>query len=163
MPSFDLVSKLDMGEMKNVVNMAQKQLQARYDFKGSNASFELKESVIEIKAEDETKMRAALDILRTQMAKRNIGMKSMEVGEVEPSGNRMYKQELKLKMGIDKENGKLINRLVKDAKSKVSSAYMDEKIRLTSKNIDDLQEMYRLLRENEEVKIDLQMENMKRD
>lgn len=162
MPSFDLVSKLDMGELKNILNMAEKTLQARYDFKGSNAGYELKENSIELRAEDETKMRAALDILRTTMAKRNIGQKSMEAGDIVPSGNRMYKQELKLRMGIDKEQGKVINKLVKDSGTKVTSQYMDEKIRLTSKSIDELQEVYRMLREHDDVKLDLQMENMKR-
>lgn len=162
MPSFDLVSTIDMGELKNALNMAEKMVQGRYDFKGSQAGFELKGNSIEIRAEDETKMRAALDILRTSMVKRNIGLKSMETGDIEPSGNRMFKQELKLRMGIDKDQAKVINRLVKDSKTKVTSQYMDEKIRLTSKSIDELQQVYKMLRENDEVKVDLQMENMKR-
>lgn len=162
MPSCDLVSKLDMGEVKNVLNMAEKQMTGRYDFKGSQASMELKESVIEIKAEDDTKLRAALDILRTNMAKRSIGMKSMEVTDPEPSGNRMFKQTLKLKFGIDKEQGKVINKLVKDSGMKVQSSYLDEKIRLTAKQIDDLQEAFRMLRDHADVTLDIQMENMKR-
>lgn len=162
MPSFDLVSKIDMGEMKNAVNMAEKTVQGRYDFKGSQAGFELKDNSIEIKAEDDTKMKAALDILRTTMAKRNIGIKNLEVGDITPSGNRMLKQEIKLKLGIDKEQGKVINKLVKDSKTKVQSSYMDEKIRLTSKSIDELQSVYRMLKEHDDVKLDLQMENMKR-
>lgn len=162
MPSCDLVSKLDMGEVKNVLNMAEKQMTGRYDFKGSNASMELKDSVIEIKAEDDTKLRAALDILRTNMAKRSMGMKSMELSDPEPSGNRMFKQTLKLKFGIDKELGKIINKAVKDSGLKVQSSYLDEKIRLTAKQIDDLQEAFRMLREHKDVTIDLQMENMKR-
>lgn len=162
MPSCDLVSKLDMGEVKNVLNMAEKQMTGRYDFKGSQATMELKESVIEIKAEDDTKLRAALDILRTNMAKRSIGMKSMEVTDPEPSGNRMFKQTLKLKFGIDKDQGKIINKLVKDSGMKVQSSYLDEKIRLTAKQIDDLQEAFRMLREHDDVTLDIQMENMKR-
>lgn len=162
MPSFDLVSKLDMGEVKNILNMALKQIQGRYDFKGSQTSLELKNETIEILSEDETKLKAALDILRTQMAKRNMGMKSMEVEDPKPAGLKQLKQVLNLKFGIDKETGKKINKIVKESGLKVQSSYMDEKVRLTGKKIDDLQEAFRMLREHDDVLVDLQMENMKR-
>jgi len=162
MPSFDLVSKLDMGEVKNVLNMALKQIQGRYDFKGSETSLELKGETIEIVSEDETKLKAALDILRSQMAKRGMAMKSMEVEDPKPAGLKMLKQVLNLKFGIDKEAGKKINKLVKESGAKVQSSYMDEKVRLTGKKIDDLQATYRMLKDHDDVKIDLQMENMKR-
>ncbi|EQC45050.1 PF04461 family protein [Bacteriovorax sp. BSW11_IV] len=163
MPSFDLVSKLDMGEMKNVVNMAQKVIAGRYDFKGSDTTIEFKgEKQLEIRADDDYKIKAALDILRAQMAKRDIGMRSIEPGEIEPSGNQKLKQMLDLKAGIDKDMGKKINKIIKDSGIKVTSSYMDEKIRVQSKNIDDLQACFQMLRAHKEVTVDLQMENMKR-
>ena len=94
MPSFDLISQLDMGELKNALNMAKKQITGRYDFKGSNISLELQknDSELEIIAEDDYKMKAALDIFYTAMGKRNLGLKGLEVGTVEPTGHQMFKQ-----------------------------------------------------------------------
>ncbi len=163
MPSFDLISKLDIGEVKNVVNMAQKQISGRYDFKGSNTEIELKnDSVIELRAPDDYKIGAALDIFRSNMAKRNLGMKSMKVEDIVPSGNQMFKQTINVRQGIDKEQAKAINKAIKDSSFKVTSQYLDEKVRLTGKKIDDLQAVMKMLREHDEVTVDLQMENMKR-
>lgn len=162
MPSFDLVSTVDMGELKNALNMAQKQISSRYDFKGSKASLELKgENEIELKAEDDFKMRAALDIFYRNLGKRNIGLKSLDVGQAVPTGNQMLKQSINILSGINKEKGKTINKIVKDSKLKISSQYLDEKVRITGKKIDDLQAIYRILKEHKEVDLDLRMENMK--
>lgn len=163
MPSFDLVSKTDMMEMKNALQMAQKEINARYDFKGSNVTLELKETTIELRAEDDYKMKAALEIFRGQMVKRNIGQRCIDPQKVEPTGNRMLKQLINIKNGIDKEKAKTINKLIKESGIKVSSSIMDDKIRVTGKKIDDLQGIFQLLRTSKEVDLELQMENMKRD
>ena len=163
MPSFDLVSKTDMMEMKNAILLAQKEINARYDFKGSNVELELKETLIDLKAEDDYKMKAALDILRGQLVKRNIGQRCIDPQKVEPSGNRMLKQVINIKNGIDRDMAKKINKIIKDSGLKVQSSIMDDKVRVTAKNIDDLQDVYRMLKTNKEVTIELQMENMKRD
>jgi uncharacterized protein YajQ (UPF0234 family) len=163
MPSFDLVSKTDMMEMKNAIQMAQKEINTRYDFKGSDVSLELKDTTIELKAEDDYKMKAALEILRGQLVKRNIGQRCIDPQKIEPSGNRMMKQTINIKNGIEKEKAKAINKIIKDSGLKVSSSIMDDKIRMTAKKIDDLQGAYQMLRSNKEVDIELQMENMKRD
>ncbi len=163
MPSFDLVSKIDIGELKNAVNIARKLILGRYDFKGSKVTIELvnKDSELEIKAEDESKIQAALDIFYGSMGKRNLGLKGLEAGEIEPTGNQMYKQLVKIQSGIDKDHGRTINKIIKDSKLKVTSQYMDEKVRLTSKKIDELQAAFKMLKEHKEIKIDLTMENMK--
>jgi uncharacterized protein YajQ (UPF0234 family) len=163
MPSFDLVSKTDMMEMKNAIQMAQKEINNRYDFKGSNVELEFKETTIDLKAEDDYKIKAALDILRSQLVKRNIGQRCIDPQKIEPSGNRMLKQVINIKNGIEKETAKKINKLIKDSGLKVQSSIMDDKIRVTAKKIDDLQDVYRLLKTHKEVEIELQMENMKRD
>jgi uncharacterized protein YajQ (UPF0234 family) len=163
MPSFDLVSKTDMMEMKNALQMAQKEVNSRYDFKGSDVTFELKETAIELRAEDDYKMKAALEILRGQMLKRSIGQRCIDPQKVEPSGNRMLKQIINIKNGIDKEKAKAINKLIKESGLKVQSSILDDKIRLTGKKIDDLQDAYRIIRSHKDVDIELQMENMKRD
>lgn len=163
MPSFDLVSKTDMMEMKNAMQMAQKEINARYDFKGSDVSLELKDTTIELRAEDDYKMKAALEILRGQLVKRNIGQRCIDPQKIEPSGNRMLKQTINIKNGIEKEKAKQINKLIKDSGLKVSSSILDDKIRITGKKIDDLQDAYQKLRASKEIDIELQMENMKRD
>jgi uncharacterized protein YajQ (UPF0234 family) len=143
--------------------MAQKELDNRYDFKGSDTTLELKETTIELRANDDYKMKAALEILRGQMVKRNIGQRCIDPQKIEPSGNRMLKQLINIKNGIEKEKAKLINKVIKDSGLKVQSSIMDDKIRVTAKKIDDLQEVFYMLRTNKEVDIELQMENMKRD
>lgn len=163
MPSFDLVSKTDMMEMKNALQMAQKEVNSRYDFKGSDTTFELKENAIELRANDDYKMKAALEILRGQLVKRNIGQRCIDPQKVEPSGNRMMKQTINIKNGIDKDKARTINKIIKESGLKVSSSILDDKIRLTGKKIDDLQDAFMKLRANKEVDIELQMENMKRD
>jgi uncharacterized protein YajQ (UPF0234 family) len=163
MPSFDLVSKTDMMEMKNALAMAQKEVNSRYDFKGSDTNFELKETSIELRADDDYKMKAALEILRGQLVKRNIGQRCIDPQKVEPSGNRMMKQTINIKNGIDKEKARTINKLIKESGLKVSSSILDDKIRLTGKKIDDLQEAFQLIRKHKDVDIELQIENMKRD
>lgn len=162
MPSFDMVSKLNMGEMKNALLQAQKEIETRYDFKGSDTTIEMKgEDTIEICGEDEYKVKTSLDILYTKMGKRGLGLKGIEPGDIVASGFKRMRQTVKIKMGIDKEQAKIINKLIKDSGLKVTTAYMDEKIRVTGKKIDDLQAAFQLARSNKEVIIELQMENMK--
>jgi hypothetical protein len=161
MASFDLVSKLDMMELKNAVETATKIFSGRFDFKGSNASIEILKDSVEIKAEDETKVKAVMDILVTQMGKRGIGLKGLEKSEIKPTGMKMMKQSFPLKNGIDKDNAKKIQKMIKDTGAKVNASYMDEKLRIEAKKIDDLQSVYQMLRQSTEIKLDLSMENMK--
>lgn len=162
MASYDLVSRIDMSEMKNVVIQTKKQISGRYDFKGSKITLEYKnDEIIEVVAEDDYKLKACLDILRTNMAKRNIGMNCLDVAEAKASGNQMVKQIMTLKQGVDKESGKKINKLIKSSGMKVTSQYMDEKIRVTGKKIDDLRAIYAFLKQSKDLNMELQMENMK--
>ena len=162
MPSFDLVSEIDKGELKNAVDQAQREVGTRYDFKGSDCKIDLKPNdEIEIEAANEYQVKATIDILRSKMIKRGIGVKSLTVGDIKPTGNQRYKMQGSFVNGINKELGKKINKLVKGSGIKVSSAYLDEKVRITGKKIDDLQSIFKLLRSSDEVEVDLQMENMK--
>lgn len=161
MASFDLVSKIDGMELQNAVNTAMKIITGRFDFKGSEAKIEILKDNIEIKAEDETKVKACMDILTTQMGKRGIGLKGLEKSDIKPTGLKMMKQTIALKNGIDKENAKKIQNLIKTSGAKVNASYMDEKMRIESKKIDDLQTVYHMLKQSTEIKIDLSMENMK--
>jgi uncharacterized protein YajQ (UPF0234 family) len=162
MPSFDLISSLDIGELKNVINMAQKQVSGRYDFKGSTCKYTLlNDKELELVAEDDYKIKAALSIFMDQMTKRNLGLKCLDIKEPESVGHNKLKQIIILNSGIDKENAKIINKVVKESGIKVSSQNLDEKIRFTSKKIDDLQKTFQIIKTSEVVKIDVSMSNMK--
>jgi cyclic-di-GMP-binding protein len=164
MPSFDLVSKIDEMELSNALQNTEKQIAGRFDFKGSEAKAEYKEKekLIEIRAEDEMKVRAVLDILRTNMGKRGIGFRGMKESEILQTGLKMKKMTLTLTTGFDKDAQKLMNRLIKESGFKGKSQYMDEKYRLESKNIDDLQSLFQFLKTHKEMNLELKMENMKR-
>lgn len=164
MPSFDLTSKVDTMELQNVIKATEKVIAGRFDFKTSEASIEWKEKefILEIRAEDDTKVKAVLEILRGNMVKRGIGVRGMEESPIEPTGMKMKKLTLKLKNGIDKDKSRIIQKIIKEAGGKVKAQYMDEKFRLEAKSIDDLQAAYHMLRTSKELDLDLQMENMKR-
>lgn len=162
MPSFDLVSSLDIGEMKNTITMTQKKINGRYDFKGAECSLDFNGSnQLEIKGDSEYQVKTALTLLYENMGKRGLGLKCIEAKDITPSGNQKYKQIILLNSGIDKEKAKIINKVIKKSGLKVSSQYLDEKIRVTGKKIDDLQQVFKVLKSDESVEIDLRMENMK--
>lgn len=162
MPSFDLVSSLDIGEMKNAIKMAQKYISGRYDFKGSDCEIIFNGSdKLEIKGDTEYQVKTALGILYENMGKRGLGLKCIDAKDILPSGNMKYKQTIILNSGIDKEKGGIINKIIKKSGFKVSSQYLDEKIRVTGKKIDDLQSVFKMLQEHKDLEIDLLMKNMK--
>lgn len=146
--SFDIVSKVDMQEVDNAINQAQKEIIQRYDFKGSKTSIELKQKEFEIVliSDDDFKMKAVVDILQTKMVKRNVPLKALTYGTVEAAGGNTVRQVIKLQNGIDKENAKLVTKMIKDSKLKVQTQIMDDQVRVTSKSKDDLQSVMQLLR-----------------
>jgi len=164
MASFDLVSRIDEMELNNALQNTEKVIAGRFDFKGSEAKAEYKEKekLIELRAEDEMKLKTVLDILRTNMGKRGIGMRGMKESKIENSGLKAKKMTLTLSSGFDKDAQKLINRLIKESGFKGKSQYMDEKFRIESKSIDELQSLYQFLRTHDEMTLELRMENMKR-
>lgn len=164
MASFDLVSKIDEMELHNALKNTEKMIAGRFDFKGSDAGAEYKESekVIEIRAENEMKVRAVLDILRTNMGKRGIGFRGMKESDILDSGLKKKRMTLSLTVGFDKEAQKLINRLIKESGLKVKTQYMDEKYRCESKSIDELQAFFQFLRTHKDQTLELHMENLKR-
>ncbi len=164
MASFDLVSKVNEMELSNALKNTEKMIQGRFDFKGSEAKAEYKEKekIIEIRAEDEMKVKSVLDILRTNMGKRGIGMRGMKESQIENSGLKSKKMTLSLTSGFDKDAQKLMNRLIKESGFKGKSQYMDEKYRIESKSIDELQSLFQFLRTHNDMTLELSMENMKR-
>lgn len=158
--SFDIVSKIDMQEMTNAITQTEKELASRFDFKGSKSSLTLEKETLVVVSDDDYKLGALIDILQSKMIKRGLPIKNIEYGTIESASMGTVRQRLKLKQGIDQENSKKINTLIRDAKLKVKSQIQGDQIRVTGKNRDDLQAVIQLLRKAD-LTVDLQFTNMK--
>lgn len=145
--SFDIVSKLDMQELNNAINQAEKEIENRFDFKGSKSSIAIEKEELILVSDDDFKLQNVVDILHSKMAKRGIPLKNLEYGKVEPAASSTVRQRVKLKQGIDQEHAKKINVLIRDSKLKVKSQIQADQIRVTGKNKDDLQQVMHLLRQ----------------
>lgn len=146
MPSFDIVSEVDMPEVRNAVDQANREVGTRFDFKGVDATFELGESSITLTAESDFQIQQMMDILRGKLVKRSVDIKSLEEGDIQMSGKKAI-QEVTIQQGIDADLGRKIVRMVKDSKIKVQTAIQGEKLRVTGKKRDDLQQVIALLKD----------------
>lgn len=162
MPSFDIVSELDMQEVDNAINQARKEVEGRYDFKGSSAEIKWDKDKNEIifQAEDEYKMGAISGIILNKAGKRGIDLKAFKLEQIEPAGGKTLRQKIKLQQGLEKEVAKDIVKYIKDSKLKVQPQIMDDKVRVTSKSIDELQETMSSLR-SQNFPVPLQYNNMR--
>jgi hypothetical protein len=149
--SFDIVSEVNMQEVDNALHQARKEIAQRYDFKDSNSSIELnqKEKALTVISDDEFKLKSVLDILQNKMIKRGVPIKALDYGTVEPAANSTVRQVIKLRVGIDKENAKLLVKMIKDSKMKVQAQIMDDQVRVSGKSKDDLQSVMQLVRDAE--------------
>ena len=146
MPSFDIVSELDNHEVANAIDQSNKEVGTRFDFKGSNASFELdKDGNIVMKAESTFQLQQMLPILYAKMGKRGIDVSSLDTGKIQDTG-KTATQTITLKQGIGSDMAKKIVKLIKDKKLKVQAAINGDKVRVTGKKRDDLQETIQMLR-----------------
>jgi len=159
MPSFDVVSEVNLHEVRNAVDQASREVETRFDFKGSNAKFELNEANIELTADSEFQLQQMLDILHTKLAKRGVDVASLKTEPPTQSG-KQAKQTVKLITGIDSLLAKKIVKLVKDRKLKVQAAIQGDKVRVTGKKRDDLQECIAALRA-EKLEQPLQFDNFR--
>lgn len=138
MPSFDIVSELDGHEVSNAVDQANREVATRFDFKGSNARFELLEHVVTLHAAAEFQLKQMLEILRLKLTRRGVDLGCMEVGDPVVAGQSAT-QRVTLKHGIDADTARRLQRLIKDSKLKVQAAIQGEQLRVTGKKRDDLQ------------------------
>ncbi len=145
MPSFDVVSEIDMHEVTNAVDQANRELSTRFDFRGSDAKFERQDEAVNMTAQAEFQLRQMLDILQNKMHKRGIDIFCLDVQDHVPQG-KIVKQLIKLRQGIEQADAKKIIKLIKDAKLKVQTAIQGEKLRITGKKRDDLQAVIALLK-----------------
>ncbi len=163
MPSFDVVSEVNMAELENALTQAKKELETRYDFKGAKASLEmLPKDEIQLKASTEERITALREILLAKITKRGISLRNVDFGKVEESGVQMHKQTISVKQGIAIEKAKKIVALIKDSKLKVQGSIQGEAVRVTGKNRDDLQSAMALLRGQADVlEVELQFNNFR--
>lgn len=145
MPSFDVVSELNEHEVSNAVDQANREVGTRFDFKGSNAKFELKDLVVTLSAPADFQLKQMMDILNLKLSKRGIDLACLKVDEPIITG-QTAKQIVTLRHGIETEIGKKIQRLIKDSKVKVQAALQDKQVRVTGKSRDDLQATIAMLR-----------------
>ena len=156
--SFDIVSKVDRQETDNALNQAAKEIQQRYDFKGTDADISWSGESIVIKANSEERAKAALDVFQTKLIKRGISLKSLDSSEPQPSGKE-FRITSTMKNGIDQENAKKISKIIRDEGPKsLKSQIQGDELRVSSKSRDDLQQLIALLRDKD-LDVDLQFVN----
>ncbi|GAB6048497.1 YajQ family cyclic di-GMP-binding protein [Methyloparacoccus murrellii] len=148
MPSFDVVSEVDLHEVANAVDQANREVGTRFDFKGTAARFELKDAVITLLAENEFQLQQMMDILQPRLAKRGVDLLCLKVDPPQVSG-RQARQTTTLRQGIETALAKRIVKLVKDSRMKVQAAIQGDQVRISGKQRDDLQEAMALLRRTE--------------
>jgi len=146
MPSFDVVSEVDLQEVRNAVDQANREVGTRYDFKGVDAKFELTDADIKLSAEVEFQLSQMMDILRQKLVKRKVDVASMDIKDPETALNAA-RQQVVIKQGIDAESAKKMVKAIKGSKIKVQAQIQGEQVRVTGKKRDDLQQVMALLRE----------------
>ena len=156
--SFDVVSKVDMQEVDNAVNQTKKEITQRFDFRGSKSEITAEGSEVKILTEDDFRLKSIIDVLQTKLIKRGISIKNLDYGKVEDASGGMVRQVIKIKQGIETELAKKIIKDIKGTKIKVQAQIMDDQIRISGKNRDDLQETIAFIRE-QDYDIDLQFIN----
>ena len=159
--SFDVTTGVDLQEVDNAVNQAQKEIAQRYDFKGSKASIDFRrgENMLVLVADDDFKMRALFDVLQGRLIKRGVPVKNLDIGAIVPAGGDTVRREVKLKMSLDGDTAKKVVAAIKDAKlKKVQTAIQGDQVRVSSASKDDLQEAIALLR-SKDFGVELQFGN----
>lgn len=159
MPSFDIVSELNMHEVNNALDQANREVTTRFDFKDSGARFELKDNTLQLQAQTEFQLKQMLDVLQLKLSKRGIDLACLDIKKPELSG-KQARQAITLKQGIDQSLGKEIIRVIKDKRLKVQASLQGDQVRVTGKKKDDLQEAIGALR-NAKLALPLQYINFR--
>lgn len=159
MPSFDIISEFDKHELRNAVDQANKEVSTRFDFKGTDSSFELNDDKLSMISQSAFQLQQMFSVVCSKLTRRGIDIACMEVGDPKPSGKGM-RQEITMKQGLDSVLQKKIVKLIKDKKLKVQAAIQGDQVRVTGKSRDDLQSVIKMLRE-EQLERPLQFENFR--
>jgi len=156
--SFDIVSKVDLSEVSNAINIALKEIQNRYDFKGSKSDISLEKEELVLVSDDDYKLEQLKDVLITKLIKRGVATKNIDYKKVENASGGTVRQRASLVQGIDKDNAKKINTIIKNTGIKVKSQVQDDQIRVSAKSRDDLQQIIAAIRDAD-LPIDVQFIN----
>lgn len=159
MPSFDAVSQVDRHQLTNAIDQARRELDNRFDLRGTGASIELEDLVVQCKAANEFQLKQVVDLLRPRLAARGIDLRALEPGPVE-TNLAEARQKVTIKQGIEQSHGKKIQALIKDARLKLDAAISGDKVRISGKKRDDLQLAIALLKKAD-LGIPLQFENFR--
>jgi uncharacterized protein YajQ (UPF0234 family) len=149
MPSFDVVSQVDMQEIDNAVNQTRKEVGQRYDFKDTKTEVGLENNEIRIQSTDDYKVKAVVEVLQSKMARRQVPLKALVYGAIEPAAGGRAKQTVTVQQGIATEKARVIVKLIKDAKLKVQAQIQGDQVRVSGKNRDDLQRAIQLLKQHD--------------
>jgi uncharacterized protein YajQ (UPF0234 family) len=148
---FDIVCDVDMQEVSNAVNQATKEIEQRFDFKGSKSSIELDKGkgIITLTSDDETKLKSVIDVLQSKLVRRTISLKALTYGKIEAAAGSTVRQVVTLQQGIPQEKAKEMVKVIKDLKLKVSAEIQKDQVRVRAKKIDDLQSIITKLKEKD--------------
>lgn len=158
--SLDVVSDVDMQEVDNFIQQTVKEISQRFDFRGSRSTVTLEKDTIKILADDELKLKNVLDILQAKAIKRGVSIKTFDYGKIEGAAHGCVRQTVTIKKGISKEKAKDVIAAIKDSKLKVQTQIMEDQIRVSGKNKDDLQKVISLLKQ-QDFGLDLQFINFR--
>jgi uncharacterized protein YajQ (UPF0234 family) len=145
--SFDVVSEVDLHEVRNAFDQANREILTRFDFKGTETSFSLDEDLIELRSSTENRLKAAIDVLKEKMIRRSVSLKALSEGPVLPAAKGHVRQSVHINRGISDEKAREINKLVKGSGLKVQSQVQKDQVRISGKSKDDLQQIMNILRE----------------
>ncbi len=159
--SFDVVSKVDLQEVKNAIDQATKEVNARFDLKNSKSKIDLEGTdAIQLASQDEYTLKAVIEILSQKLVKRGVSLKNLEYEKLEPASNSSVRQKIKLQQGIPSDKAKQIVALIKDSKKKAQASIQGDTVRVVSKDRDVLQEVMGMLRAKD-MGVDLQFTNLR--
>lgn len=147
--SFNIVSVVDMQEVRNAINQAEKEIRTRFDLKDSMATIKLDDSELVVQAEDDFKVKNVVDLLQTKLVKREVSLKSLQFGKIEPAAGGTARQKAQIIQGIDQDIARKINRFIKEMRLKANSQIEGEALRITSNDIDTLQQIIKAVKEQD--------------
>ncbi|HXU08480.1 MAG TPA: YajQ family cyclic di-GMP-binding protein [Blastocatellia bacterium] len=158
MPSFDVVSEVDVQEVRNAIDQAQRELATRFDFKGTDSTIEFKDKAIELESASEERLKAAAQVLEEKMVRRKVSLKALDYGKIEPAAKDSVRQTVTLQNGIPMEKAREIVKFIKDTKLRVQASINGDFVRVSGKDRDTLQRIIAVLKEND-FGIDMQFTN----
>ncbi len=156
--SFDVVSRVDMQELKNAVDQTLREIGTRFDFKNSVSNVTLEETTLKLVSDDEYRLKALIEVLEGKLVRRGVSLKALEWGKVEPAAKGTVRQEVKVRQGIDGDKARQLGKLIRDSKLKVQVQIQGDQLRISSKVKDQLQSAMQILK-SQDLGIDLQFVN----